>query len=393
MNINEIALLKVNIRGQLTNKQIAPICLAGSPGTAKSTTVRLVAEQLGMNIVTQSAPILTHELLTGLPDTVDAEQYAAFSIDGSKPKITVWSIPELIATTIRAAETKPTVLLIDDFHMVSPHLQAYFYGILLERRLGNFSIPNNVALVLTMNNSDAAGFHGINSAVRNRMAILQVEFNFEHWFKSYGNSLHYLVASFLKAKPHYCSEPEASTITGYATARAWTAIAAELSQHEHDFAQSAAGQIAGMQVSAEAARAFQTHVAYVAAIDFTNLVKSRTIVDLATKDPIDTIIYSYITNFIHTVADGMYLFDLMNKNKGEATSTFVGFVLGELYIKFTQKSTDKPIADGIRFVIDRITGTAIDKSNYLNPSALDKVSMEPIENLDIYRKLGFEFLM
>ena len=120
-----------------------------------------------------------------LPDTVDASQYKANSIDGTIPQATQWSIPEMVAKAIRAAEGKPTVLLIDDFHMVSPHLQAYFYGLLLERRLGNFKLSDNVAIVLTMNDSDKAGFNGINSAVRNRLAILPVEFNFEYWFKAY----------------------------------------------------------------------------------------------------------------------------------------------------------------------------------------------------------------
>ncbi len=148
-----------------------------------------------------------------------------------------------------------------------------------------------------------------------------------------------------------------------------------------------------MQVTSEAARAFQTHVAYVASIDFTKLVKSRTIVDLATKDPLDTIIYSYITNFIETPEDGMYLFDLMNANKSEATSIFVGFVLGELYIKYTNISTDKPLSDGLKFVINRLINQRINPSEYRNPKAVKKLADEPIANLDVYTKLAYEFII
>lgn len=65
MNNTEITILKNNIRGQLANKQVAPICIAGAPGTAKSTTIDLIAKELGMNIVTESGPTLTHEILSG----------------------------------------------------------------------------------------------------------------------------------------------------------------------------------------------------------------------------------------------------------------------------------------------------------------------------------------
>ncbi len=105
-----------------------------------------------MNIITESMPCLTHEALSGLPSDYSAPQYKANSIDGSDPMATAWSIPEIIAKAIRSAESKPTVLLLDDFHMVSPHLQAYFYALLLERRLGNFRLSDNIAVILTMNN-------------------------------------------------------------------------------------------------------------------------------------------------------------------------------------------------------------------------------------------------
>jgi Holliday junction resolvasome RuvABC ATP-dependent DNA helicase subunit len=65
MNANEIQIITTNIKGQLTNKQIAPLCVAGSPGTAKSTTIRLIADNLGMNLITCSGPTLSHEALSG----------------------------------------------------------------------------------------------------------------------------------------------------------------------------------------------------------------------------------------------------------------------------------------------------------------------------------------
>ena len=392
MNQNEIQIIRTNVKAQLVNKQICPICISGCPGTAKSTTIMLLAKELDMHIVTESGPTLTHELLSGLPDTVDAAQYQSNSIDGTAPQATQWSIPEMVAKAIRAAKEKPTILLIDDFHMVSPHLQAYFYGLLLERRLGNFKLSDNIAIVLTMNDSESAGFMGINSAVRNRLAILKVQFDFDYWMASYGNRLHYMVASFLKTKSNYCMEPETTGITGYATARAWTAIAAELGFHADEFILSQASTIAGMQVSSEAARAFQTHVNYVSAIDFTKVVSGRTLVDLSTKDPLDSIIYSYIANFIHTVEDGLYLFRLMDTNLKQ--DSFIGFILGELYVKY-QNRREAPLSQGLQFVIDRLLSTKLDITKYPNTSLekLREAFDKPIANLNSFMERASEYLL
>jgi len=392
MNNIEKLIIQRNIEAQLTGAAVAPICISGCPGTGKSSTVKVLAKEMGMGLVIESGPTLTHELLSGLPDTVDAAQYQANSIDGTKPQATQWSIPEMVAKAIRAAKEKPTILLIDDFHMVSPHLQAYFYGLLLERRLGNFKLSNNIAIVLTMNDSESAGFMGINSAVRNRLAILRVQFDFDYWMSSYGNRLHYMVASFLKVKSNYCMEEETTGIVGYATARAWTAIAAELEFHTDEFILSQASIIAGMQVSNEAARAFQTHVNYVSAMDFSSTVYKRTLVDLSTKDPLDSIIYAYIANFINTVDDGLYLFKLMDKNIKQ--DSFIGFVLGELYVKYTNKD-EAPLSQGLQFVIDRLLSTKLDVTKYPNTSLekLRKAFDEPVDNINMFMERASEYLL
>lgn len=393
MNNTELQIIKNNIKLQLTNKQIAPLIISGVPGSAKSTTVRLIAKELDMNLVEYSCPTLSLERLSGLPEQHATPQFNKSAIlDYGNVISTIWTIPEIIADTLTAAEDKPTILLLDDFHGLPPHMQTYFYSLLLDRKLGNYKLPSNCAIIGTMNDSDQAGFAGISSAIRNRLNILPVKFNFEHWFSSYGNRLHYLVASFLKAKPHYCYEPESTNIHGYATARAWTSIAAELQGHSEEFIQSNAHIIAGMQVSPEAAKAFHTHVAYIAAIDFTKLVASQTVVDLATKDPIDTIIYSYITNFIHTPKDALYLFELMNINNKPGTNMFIGFVLGELYVKF--KHTDEgAISDGIRFVIDKLLNRTITGAEYAKPAEAVKHANEHIPNLQEYMKLAYEYLL
>jgi len=251
MNNTELQVITTNIKGQLKSKLIAPLIISGSPGIGKSSSIRAIASELDMNIVEFSCPVLTIEFLSGLPNETTLAGYIKSLIIRTTDKVigTTWSMPEMLTSVWTAAETKPTILLLDDFHGTSPHLLSYFYQLLLDRKLGNYRLPDNVVILGTMNDSDLAGFNGISSAIRNRLGILAMKFNFEHWFtQNGGNQLHYLVASFLKAKPHYCQEDESTGIQGYATPRAWTAIAAELSHHTAEFIHTNAGLLAGTQV-------------------------------------------------------------------------------------------------------------------------------------------------
>lgn len=394
MNLTEIQILKTNIQARLKNSLIAPLFLAGSPGTAKSSTVKLIAKELNMQLVEYSCPSIQIEKMSGLPSEYPTPAFneAAIINTGISVNSTVWSIPEIVADVWNASKKGPTILLLDDFHALPPHLQAYFFNLLLDYKLGNYALPKDTVIIGTMNDSDKAGLNGINSAIRNRMSILKIQFNFEYWFTNYGNRLHYLVSSFLKTKPHYCNEEETTTIEGYATARAWTSIAAELQYYDEDFIKTHANTIASMQVSTEAARAFHTHVLYINSINFAKLVDKKTLVDLSKQDPLDSIIYSYITNFIKTIDDGLYLFNLMSKNINTTSSSFIGFVLGELYIKYTHSGN---ISEGLKFVIDKLLNNPMDPSKYPNTtsSKLIQAFKTDIENIDYFMKTAANYLL
>ena len=374
MNAQEIKIIKNNIKQQLVTKTTAPLLISGGPGTAKSATMRIIAESLNMQLLPVSCPSLTVEALSGLPEEYRAPQfdkYNSISVDSYGTK---WSVAELIANANTLAESGPTLLVLDDFHMVQPHLQAYFFKLLLERAIGNFSLDPNVVIVGTMNDSEEAGMQQINSAVRNRLAILPIEFDFDYWFDNFGKKLNYLVASFLKTKPHFVREEESTGIEGYATARAWTSIASELDGLSREDVYKLAPKIASMQVSKDAARNFEKHIAYVNTVNFYDVVEKRKQIDISSLDPIEEIIHSYIPNFIHTVSDGIYLMELMSDNID--STSFIGFTLAETYIKYTSSN----LSDGMLFVIETLLGKEFDKEKY---STITDKEVKAAENMQI----------
>lgn len=371
MNNNQIQIIKSNITSQLAGKPVSPLFLEGKPGIAKSTTIELLAKQLNMNLLIVSAPCLTHEFLSGLPGESFAPELDKYVVDGSPAIATKWSIPEIIADANKLAESKPTILLLDDFHMIQSHLQSYFFKLLLQKSIGNYKLADNVVILGTMNDSTEAGSKGINSAVRNRMAVLKVDFNFDYWF-IYGKSLNYFVASFLKAKPQYISSDE-STESQYCTARSWTALAFELDGHEPESIVNNSMTLASMYVSQAASQAFATHVNYVSAIDFQSVMDNQVMLDLATREPQDAIICSYIARFVKSEADGLHLLDMLDFNIN--SRSFVGFTLAELYDYYKKPETQ---TEGINLAIKLLLKQPVD--------AVSKLTKKQEDRLEYYKK-------
>ena len=371
MNLNQIEIIKSNIKSQLAGKPVSPLFLEGKPGIAKSTTIELLAKQLDMNLLIVSAPCLTHEFLSGLPGESFAPELDKYVVDGSPAIATKWSIPEIIADANKLAEAKPTILLLDDFHMIQSHLQSYFFKLLLQKSIGNYKLADNVVIIGTMNDSTEAGSKGINSAVRNRMAVLKVDFNFDYWF-IYGKSLNYFVASFLKAKPHHISSDE-STESQYCTARSWTALAFELDGHEPESIVNNATLLSSMYVSQAASQAFATHVNYVSAIDFQSVMDNQVMLDLAQREPQDAIICSYIARFVKSEADGLHLLDMLDFNIN--SRSFVGFTLAELYDYYKKPETQ---TEGINLAIKLLLKQPV--------SALSKLTKKQEDRLEYYTK-------
>ena len=88
----------------------------------------------------------------------------------------------------------------------------------------------------------------------------------------------------------------------------------------------------------------------------------------------------------------MYLFDLMNANIQQ--STFIGFILGELYIKYTLKESVK-MSEGLTFVIDRLLKSPLDYNKYQNSSKdkMDKLFSKDIANLNSFMERAAEYLL
>jgi len=397
MNPIVTKILETNIKGQLNGADIGGgICIAGAPGIGKTQTMYKIAKDLTMHIMQVSIHEISTENLSGIPDFMDATHMDAYSVTNTKDsQATKWSVPQIIETVNRLASDKDKdgcILFIDDLHRVNMAVAPYLYGLLGERKLGSYRLDQRVAIMGAMNDSDEAGFSGIDSPIKDRLGILPVPFDFEYWFENFGKKLHFYISSFLKAHSSYIQEDESTMIEQFATPRSWTHLANEFELYDLNFIKENTAFLAKQKVSISAANELAKHIAYIEAIDFTAKIQAKQPIAIKDLKPIDQILYAYIINYVDTIEDAEYVMQLIDDNITSAN--FIGFIVGELYTKFLAKEEGKHLPNGLIAIIEKLLNSGFDKSAYNN---ISKKDIELLETLSFSKhdklfQLASEFI-
>jgi hypothetical protein len=311
-----------------------------------------------------SMPELTPEELSGIPEFTKAEHLNSYNLHSNRDSLaTIWSASQLIyrANTLANDRSKEGVLLaIDDMHRINMATAPYLYSLLGERKLGEFVLDKRVAIVGAMNDSDEAGFDGIESPIKDRIGILKVNFDFDHWYELIGVKLNPFVASFLKSRPDMVLEIESTDIEQFATPRSWTYLAKEidyifLAQEEEFFFENVF-MIASQKLSLKASREFAKHVTYIKSLDIENIVRTKKLFNAKSLKVLDQIIYAFMVNYIDTIDNAKYLVKLIKKNI--AVENFVGSLLIEAYNRYDRllNSGNLKKARGLEIFINNILG-------------------------------------
>ena len=365
MNKLTMEIITKNLLGQINGKDLLPINIIGKPGTGKTMTCRELTTTLGAAFYNLSIPNTRLEQWSGIPDFTISTDLAKYSLSGAKEiKGTKWSIPEVIVTANKYAETHGScVLLLDDLHELSKNkaVMSIMYEFLLERKLGDFKLHPKVAIIAAMNDSEQAGFNGLSSAVNDRLSMMTVEYDHEYWMANYGRKLHHFVSSFLKGNANFVLEPESTSVESAGSPRSWTYFSNSLELYDEQFIIDNSLFLAKQFMSSEAAEAFQKHVLYLSTIDFTSVVTSRRMQTVADLQFTEKILWPNIIQYVATAEDAAYIIDLVNLNM--ADDLFVGYVASELYIKYEQHTEGRAVTKAQEILIAKLLGS-YDKANF-----------------------------
>jgi MoxR-like ATPase len=161
-----------------------PVYIWGPPGVGKSDVVNQVATELGRNLVDVRAILLDPVDLRGIPKITE---------DGRAE----WCPPDFLP---RDGEG---ILFLDELNAAAPSVQAACYQLVLDRKLGEYELPDGWAIAAAGNReTDRAVTHRMSSALASRFVHLGFDVDNEDWIKwALDAGVQTEVIAFIKFRP------------------------------------------------------------------------------------------------------------------------------------------------------------------------------------------------
>lgn len=167
-----------------------PVMIHGQPGAGKSQVVAQVARSRGMEMIDLRLSQLDPVDLRGVP-SIEKHQ-------------TVWNAPNFLPTEGKG------ILFLDEINSAAQATQAAAYQLVLDRKLGDYILPEGWAMVAAGNRStDRAIVNQMSSALKNRLVHLDFEVNVEDWCMwALTNNVAVEILGFIRFRPTHLNEFE-----------------------------------------------------------------------------------------------------------------------------------------------------------------------------------------
>jgi len=184
-----------------------PVFVWGQPGIGKSSLVQSFAEQVGLPCTTLLGTQLAAEDLIGVPRIVGEG-------DAARSR---FCPPESIA------RDEPYVLFLDELNGSSHEVQKAFYSLILDRRLGSYTLhPQSVVIGAGNRAQDSAIVRPMSSALINRMLHVHLASSARDWLVwARGAGIHPWVLDYIGLRPDHLTSPPPRHEEPFSTPRAW----------------------------------------------------------------------------------------------------------------------------------------------------------------------------
>lgn len=184
-----------------------PAFIWGPPGIGKSTIVRSIAEKSGKPVLDLRASLLDPTDLRGIPAIEDGQA--------------IWCPPSFLPT-----KNDPVgILFLDEINAAPPLVQASLYQLVLDRRVGEYELPDGWWIVAAGNRQfDKAVVFKLSSALANRFVHLEFEVNAGDWREwAIKKRINPLITGFISLRPELLLEEPADQ-PAYPTPRSWEIV-------------------------------------------------------------------------------------------------------------------------------------------------------------------------
>jgi len=154
-------------------KKKRPIFLWGPPGIGKSDVVKQITDSLS------NSHLIDIRLSLWEPTDIKGIPY----FDANQGKM-VWGAPSELPDEEFAKAFDNIVLFLDEMNSAAPAVQAAAYQLILNRRVGQYKLPDNVIIVAAGNReADKGVTYRMPAPLANRFIHLEMAVNFDDWFQ------------------------------------------------------------------------------------------------------------------------------------------------------------------------------------------------------------------
>lgn len=187
-----------------------PVMIWGPPGVGKSDLIAEIASDT-------NRPVIDMRLL--LLDPTDLKGIPYYDKDTNTMK---WAQPADLPSDSNGLDN--AILFLDEIVSAPPNVQAAAYQLILNRRIGEYKLPDGVSMVCAGNRDcDKGVTYRMPSPLANRLVHLEIAPNFEDWQQwAIQNKLHPDVIGFLSHhKQKLFNFDPKSPDKAFATPRSW----------------------------------------------------------------------------------------------------------------------------------------------------------------------------
>jgi MoxR-like ATPase len=209
---------------------VQPLFLWGPPGIGKSAVPREVCKTRNITLVDIRMSLLDPTDLRGIPAVVDVKCDTCKGSGGEKHDchdcggtgirtIAKWLEPSFLPKSGKG------IIFLDELTSAPPLNQASAYQLTLDRRIGEWTVPEDFYIMAAGNNlTDRAVVYPMSTALRNRFTHIEFQYNLDDWLDwARDAGINTYILAFLTWRGQellFNFKPE-STDKAFATPRSW----------------------------------------------------------------------------------------------------------------------------------------------------------------------------